>query len=168
MTFLISASGSDDLNPSAGWGDVPEADRARWSRYMLDYTPWFPGITMMGSFVAPGILAGGSGAPKQWKEHARDLHELGYTPTDYYLFSQQLELRLVTGRLLEMEHRRYFAKWGTGNPRWGFIMQSDAAKVWLGHLRAGRSPRRAMDYTLTDGNPPPMGRTPNYTRSIGD
>ena len=168
MSTLITASGSDDLSAATGWGDVPPADRAAWSRYMLDYCPWFPGITMMLSFVAPGILAGGSGAPLPWKEYARSLHVAGFAPADYYLLCQELELRLVKGGLVEAEHGDLFEKWGNETPYWGFALLPSVAEIWLLHLRNGRSPRRAPDYILSKGNPPPMGRSVAPSGTLGD
>jgi len=156
IVTLVGADGVDDLSPRDGWGDVPESERAAWARYMLDFTPWFPGITMM-TYVAPGIVGGGTAAPRAWKQLAARLHAAGFTPTDYYLLCQDLALRLEQGRLTEAAHGRFFDTWGSAW-QWGFVPKADEWMPWPAHLRAGRSPRRATDYVLSGGNPEPLGR----------
>lgn len=155
VTLITADSDPDDLSPTNGWGDVPESDRPRWSRYMVDYAPWFPGVTMMLS-IAPGVLRGGTMVPRQWKDLARRLHDIGFTPTDYYLLCQDLELRLERQELTEAEHGRFFDRWGAGR-FWQFVPNADLWAPWPQHVRAGRSPRRATDYVLSDGAPRPMG-----------
>lgn len=156
MAPLINvADGSaDDLSPTEGWGDVPPADRPLWSRYMLDYCPWFPGVTTM-IFVAPGVLSGGTRAPRPWKDLAQKFHVAGFTPVDYYLLCQDLDLRLERGSLSEEAHGRFFATWGRGR-QWGFVPRVELWSEWPRHVRSGRSPRRATDYVLSDGSPEPL------------
>jgi len=154
-SLIDAAGGSDDLSPTEGWGAVPEGDRPLWSRYMLDYMPWFPGVTMM-TFVAPGVLNGGTGAPLRWKRLAQRLHAVGFTPTDYYLLCQDLDVRRERGRLTEEAHGRFFDVWGRGR-FWGFEPRTELWAPWPAHVRAGRSPRRATDYVLSDGTPSPLG-----------
>jgi len=157
MGSLISVEDgfADHLSLTEGWGDIPEQDRPLWSRYMLDYAPWFPGVAMM-TFVAPGLLNGGASAPRQWKALAIRLHAVGFTPTDYYLLCQDLGLRLARQQLTEAEHGRFFEKWGPGR-FWQFVPNVELWTPWPRHLRAGRSPKRATDYILSDGAPRPMG-----------
>lgn len=151
----VESGFSDDLSPTDWWGDVPDADRSMWSRYMLDYCPWFPGVTMMG-LVAPGVLNGGTRAPRRWKQLAQRLVAVGFTPTDYYLLCQDLAIRLARDQITEERHGRLFDRWGTGR-FWGFEPNATAWSCWPLHIRAGRSPRRATDYVLSDGTPRPMG-----------
>ena len=82
--IAVADGGVEDFETTDGWGEVPEVDRPVWSRYMLDHCPWFPGATIM-SFIASGVVNGGSHVPEVWRETAAELHSAGFTPIQYYL-----------------------------------------------------------------------------------
>lgn len=163
---IVSADGTHDrLSPTEGWGDVPVESRAQWSRYMVDFTPWFPGVNAMVR-LAPGVLHGNTRAPRAWKQVARDLHAVGFTPTDYYLLCQDLDGLRKSGYLNPDDHGHLFTQWSTREPGWGLIPDAAAWAPWIEHVRAGRSPRRATSYILLGGPPPPMGYLAGIT--VGD
>lgn len=111
MSFeLIGPGDPDPLDPSDGWGDVPVADRPLWSRYMVDHLPWFPGVTVM-NLVVPGVMNGGTRAPRIWKDAARGLHAQGFTPLQYYLLATLLRQALAAGELDERIHAPLFEQW---------------------------------------------------------
>ncbi|MGO3660906.1 hypothetical protein [Microbacterium gubbeenense] len=155
--FLISADfgASDKLDPVEGWGDVPEADRPLWSRYLLDYMPWFPGPVIM-NYVAPGVTNGGTRAPHVWKDTARNLHAVGFTPADYYLLA--VLMKECFGTQLDVQrHAHLFELWPDAKRAGMFRFTPSAWKPWLEKVRAAESPRRAVQYMLTDGRPPALG-----------
>ena len=120
----------------------------------------------MSGAVAPSILGGRSGAPRLWKELAARLHDVGFSPTDYYLLCQDLDLRLKRGQLQEELHGQFFDQWGPGE-WWQFVPNADAWACWPLHVRSGKSPRRATDYVLSDGKPEPMGYAFAPTGTVG-
>ena len=170
MSLIYVDSGTDDnLDPADGWGDVPEADRPLWSRYMVDYMPWFPGAVIM-NYIAPGVMNGGTRAPQIWKDAARALHAAGFTPADYYLLAT-----LVTGRFRNeldvRRHARLFELWPDEKRASNFRFTPSAWKPWLEKVRAGESPSRAVEHILTGGRPPAMGTLVTRgerTRVVGD
>ncbi|MBV0895154.1 hypothetical protein [Microbacterium sp. NC79] len=154
--IVIGGQGADELHPVEGWGDVPVADRPLWSRYMVDHLPWFPGVTVM-IHVAPGVMNGNTRAPKIWKDTARGLHAVGFTPADYYLL-----VELITHRIDQLDVNRHaplFELWPTNDERRPRIFRLNPTRwvPWLEQVRAGESPSRAVDWVLTDGNPRPLG-----------
>lgn len=154
--FLAGPTGSDDLHPARGWGDVPIADRPLWSRYMVDHTPWFPGVTVM-VHIAPGVLNGNTRAPRIWKDTAQALHAAGFTPAEYYLLSEIIESRLDAFDV--HRHAALFELWPTERTRGprAFRLNPTRWVPWLERVRAGESPRRALDWLLADGEPAPLG-----------
>lgn len=146
--------GADDFDPTDGWGEVPEADRPVWARYMLDHFPWFPGITIM-SLVGDG-MAGRRTAFQQWKDAAAELHSLGFTPIQYYLLAELLKDALKRGELNASAHGHLFKKWFEGHFS---ILQlnAEAWKPWLDQLAEAESPRRALQHMLRGPRLPPMG-----------
>lgn len=165
---LITPSGSDFLHPVEGWGDVPEADRPLWSRYMVEYLPWFPGITSM-RYMAGGVMNGNTRAPKLWKETAQELHAAGFTPADYYLLSALLELE--SDLLDEERHAKLFIEWPKQITRRTrrFRLAVDQWVPWLEQVRAGESPADALEKILQGdklkpiGTPPSLGEGPSIT-----
>ncbi|MGF3054659.1 hypothetical protein ACQUSY_11980 [Microbacterium sp. YY-03] len=154
--IVIGREGADELHPTDGWGDVPVADRPLWSRYMVDHLPWFPGVTVM-NYVAPGVMNGNTRAPQIWKETARGLHAAGFTPADYYLLSELIMSSLET---IDMNrHAPLFELWPTSNERRPRIFRLNPTRwvPWFEKVRAGESPRRALEWVLADGKPAPMG-----------
>lgn len=152
--IVIGQDGADDLHPSEGWGDVPEADRPLWSRYMVDHCPWFPGVTVMLHLV-PGVMNGGTRAPKIWKDHAQALHAAGFTPAKWYLLAE-----LITGAKSQLDVHRHaplFDLWPDPERRTSAFRINPVRWVpWLDQVRAGESPRRAHEWVLTDGDPEPF------------
>ncbi|MGO2932498.1 hypothetical protein [Microbacterium sp.] len=173
MSISLVGSGAgaaDDLNPAEGWGEVPEADRPLWSRYMVDHCPWFPGVTVM-NFIAGGVMNGGTRAPKIWKDTAADLHRAGFTPMQYYLLAELLSGARKNGDLDESAHGHLFEQWFQGSPTF-FRLAAEAWKPWLERLERAESPRRALTHILSPGNVPPLGtliyKTGEPTRVVSD
>lgn len=158
MSLILVGSGkSDDLDPTDGWGDVPEADRPLWSRYMIDYLPWFPGVTVM-SFIAPGVVNGGTRAPRVWKDTARELHAAGFTPIQYYLLAELLKRVRERGELDEAIHAQFFKQWFTeSHGPVTFRLQPESWKPWLDRLKRAESPQRALQHILRGEELPPLG-----------
>lgn len=158
MSLILVGSGkSDELDPTDGWGDVPDADRPLWSRYMVDHLPWFPGVTVM-NFIAPGVMNGGTRAPAVWKETARELHAVGFTPIQYYLLAELLKKARERGELDETIHAQFFTQWFTEHRGpVTFRLQPDSWKPWLDRLKHAESPRRALQHTLHGETLPPLG-----------
>lgn len=152
-TTMNAPTAGDPATPDESWGDVPEADRNTWSRYFLDYLPWFPGPVVM-SMLAPRVLEGGTF--KQFARPARELYEVGFTPTDYYLLCQDLHIRDARGVLDRERHGHLFREWRSEIVRF-FVLEAEEWREWPALVRAGRSPRRATEHVLTGGNPLPMG-----------
>lgn len=153
MRYPIAQGGTGTPDAPFDWGDVPEADRNDWSRYFLDFLPWFPGAAVM-AMLAPGVLAGGS--LPHFVRTARELHAVGFTPTDYYLLCQDLAARDARGTLDPEQHGHLFRSWRGATAQF-FVLDPAAWAQWTDLVRSGRSPRRATDHVLTGGNPPPMG-----------
>ena len=120
----------------------------------------------MSGAVAPSILGGRSGAPRLWKELAARLHDVGFSPTDYYLLCQDLDLRLKRGQLQQELHGQLFDPWGPGE-WWQLVPNADAWARWPLHVRSGKPPRRATGYVLRDGRPEPMGYACAPTGTVG-
>ncbi|WP_156761053.1 hypothetical protein [Microbacterium karelineae] len=158
MSLINVDSGDrDDLDPHDGWGDVPEADRPLWSRYMIDHLPWFPGAVIM-AHLAPGLLNGNTHAPKTWKDTARALHAAGFTPAQYYLLAELLKSEFTRGTLDIRAHAHLFELWP--HERRGpiqFRLNAHAWAPWLERVAAGESPRRALQHVLRGGHLPPLG-----------
>ena len=157
MSVIVVGSGeTDGLHPVDGWGDVPFFDRPLWSRYMVDHLPWFPGVTVM-VMIAPGVMNGNTRAPKVWKETAQALHAAGFFPVDYYLLAELIKSRLEL--LDESRHASLFEQWPTDGKRHPRIFRLNAMRwvPWLEKVRAGESPRRALEWMLSDGDPEPLG-----------
>ena len=154
--FFSGSQGADKLHPVDGWGEVPVTDRKLWSRYMVDHLPWFPGVTVM-VHIAPGVMGGNTRAPQIWKDAARALHAVGFTPADYYLLAELIKSRIET--LDVNRHAQLFEVWPTGGERGPrtFQLNPELWVSWLDQVRAGGSPRRALDWVLSDGNLSPMG-----------
>lgn len=153
--FIDGEPEVDGMTPSEGWGDVPVADRALWSRYMMDHLPWFPGALVM-AHIAPGVMNGNTRAPQVWKDTARALHAVGFTPADYYLLAE-----LLKGRLDALDLHRHavlFEQWPTDGTRRPRIFRLNPTRwvPWLTEVRAGESPRRAFERILADGHPAPI------------
>ena len=170
MSLIYVDSGADDnLDPADGWDDVPEADRPLWSRYMVDYMPWFPGAIIM-NYIAPGVMDGGTRAPQLWKDTARALHDAGFTPADYYLLATLLKGHL--GDKLDVHrHAHLFELWPDKDRAGNFRLTPSAWKPWLERVRAGESPRRAVEHILTGGRPLAMGTLVTrgeQPREVGD
>ncbi len=154
---IISDSGSDDLDPTGGWGDVPKADRPLWSRYMVDHLPWFPGVTVM-CFMAPGVMNGNTRAPEIWKQTAQDLHAAGFTPLSYYLLAELLKSKHHGSILDQTTHGHLFDTWFTAGDRpTTFRLAATAWKPWLEHVADGESPRRALEHMLKGEKLAPLG-----------
>lgn len=157
MSLINVESGeADGLHPVDGWGDVPVADRALWSGYMVDHLPWFPGVIVM-CHMAPGVMNGNTRAPRVWKDTARALHAVGFTPADYYLLSELLKSSI--DELDVSRHARLFELWPTSGERGPrtFRLNPTRWAPWLEKVRAGESPRRALDWILSSGKPRAMG-----------
>lgn len=158
MSLIYVETGAhDDLDPDDGWGDVPEADRPLWSRYMVDYMPWFPGAVIM-NYVAPGVMNGGTRAPQIWKDTAHALHAVGFTPADYYLLATLVRGRFRT-TLDVRRHAHLFELWPDEERVGNFRFTPSAWKPWLERVRAGESPMRAVGQVLTGA------RRPRWERS---
>lgn len=168
MSLIYVDSGErDELDPNDGWGGVPEADRALWSRYMVDHLPWFPGTTIM-AHMAPGVMNGNTRAPRVWKDTARALHAVGFTPHLYYLLAE-----LLRDAALDVhEHAHLFELWPTRERGpLQFRLTPSAWIPWLERVTNGESPRRALHHILAGGNPTPLGayvRPDGLRRTIGD
>lgn len=152
---LIGPGEADTLDPTDGWGEVPDADRPLWSRYMVDHLPWFPGVTAM-NYVAPGVTNGGTRAPKIWKDTAQGLHRAGFTPMHYYLLAELVAAAWKNGDLDEDAHAHLFEQWFTG-PFGSFRLEAEKWKPWLGRLARSESPRRALQHMLHGEDLPPLG-----------
>lgn len=154
--IVIGSDGADNLHPSDGWGDIPVEDRPLWSRYMVDHAPWFPGVTAM-IHIAPGVMNGNTRAPQIWKDTARALRAVGFTPAEYYLLAELIKSRL--GALDVHRHAALFELWPTDGERGprAFRLTPSRWVPWLEKVRGGESPRRALDAVLADGDPAPMG-----------
>ena len=108
-------------------------------------------------WMAPGVMHGRTRAPRVWKADARAVHAAGFTPADYYLLAE-----LITGSIEKLDaerHERLFTQWPKSYSRnlRVFRLQAEAWMPWLEKVRAGESPRRALEWVLTDGNPEPLG-----------
>ncbi|MTE23213.1 hypothetical protein [Microbacterium sp. ZXX196] len=148
MSLIVVESGAaDELHPADGWGDVPAADRPLWSRYLADHLPWFPGVSAMARLV-PGVTNGGTRAPQLWKDTARSLHAAGFTPADYYLLAELLGSRIDA--LDVTRHAPLFELWPTDGDRRPRTFRLNARRwtPWLEAVRAGESPRRALERIL--------------------
>lgn len=172
MSLIYVDSGNrDNLDPADGWGDVPEADRPLWSRYMVDHMPWFPGAVIM-NYIAPGVMNGGTRAPQIWKDTARALHAVGFTPVDYYLLATLVTVRGRFRDELDVQrHAHLFELWPDEKRVGNFRFIPSAWTPWLEKVRAGESPRRAVEYILTGGKPRAMGALITRgepTRTVGD
>ena len=157
MSEFEAASGSiDELNSEDGWGDVPVTDRPLWSRYMVDHLPWFPGVIVM-VHLAPGVMNGGTRAPQVWKDTARSLHAAGFAPADYYLLAELIKDRIDV--LDVHRHAALFDLWPTDGTRGPRVFRLNAGRwlPWLEDVRAGESPRRALERILYDGELAPIG-----------
>ncbi len=150
---LITPNGSDDLDQIIGWGDVPIEDRPLWSRYMVDHSPWFPGTTAM-AHIAPGVINGGTRAPKVWKQTAQELHQAGFTPANYYLLAELLTSPRFQAELNEAEHSHLFKSWF--GVRMEFRLAAEEWEPWLERLAKGESPRRALQHMLKGDVLPPI------------
>lgn len=157
MSLTIVGPGEpDELDPTDGWGDVPDEDRPLWSRYMLDHLPWFPGITVM-SFIAPGVVNGGTRAPRIWKDTARAVHAAGFTPIQYYLLAELLKEARERGDLNESAHGYLFEEWFTENRGpVTFRLAPEAWRPWLDRLESAESPHRALQHMLRGEELPPI------------
>ena len=148
--IVVGSEHNDELHPDEGWGDVPVADRPLWSRYMVDHLPWFPGVTVM-IHVAPGVMNGGTRAPQIWKDAARALHAAGFTPAEYYLLAELIESSIDT--LDVNRHAQLFELWPTDGERRPRAFRLNPVRwvPWLEKVRAGESPRRALEGILRGG-----------------
>ncbi|GAA1193740.1 MULTISPECIES: hypothetical protein [Brevibacterium] len=151
----VGASTSNHRKPSDGWGAVPEDDRPLWSRYMLDYCPWFPGATVM-TLIADGIVNGGTRAPQVWKETAQELHGAGFTPLRYFLLAELLSGARKKGELDEEAHGHLFKQWYQ-EPCPAFRLEAQAWKPWLERLKQAQSPIRALSHMLHGAKQAPLG-----------
>ena len=153
--IAVADGGVEDFETTDGWGEVPEVDRPVWSRYMLDHCPWFPGATIV-SFIASGVVNGGSRVPEVWKETAAELHSGGFTPLQYYLLAQLLSDKRRRNELDEATHGHLFKQWyKEGFP--AFQLDAEAWKPWLERLVRAQSPRRALDHMLFGPDLPALG-----------
>lgn len=150
MSLIIVETGeTDGLHASDGWGDVPVEDRGLWSQYMLDHLPWFPGTFIM-TQIYQGVTNGNTRAPQIWKDTARGLHAVGFTPADYYLLAEMLKHRLDW---LEVTHHAVlFEAWPTSGERGPRTFRLNPARwtSWLEVVRAGGSPARELNRILRD------------------
>ncbi len=138
-----------------GWGEVPKADRAVWSRYLVDFCPWFPGASLM-TLIARGVIRGNDSIPQPWKDAAAELAGAGFTPLQYYLLAQLLSQKRRRGELNEADHGHLFKKWYEDvSP--AFQLDADAWTPWLERLNRAESPRRALDHMLRGSDLPPLG-----------
>lgn len=158
MSFeLIGPGDPDPLDPSDGWGDIPVADRPLWSRYMVDHLPWFPGVTIM-NLMVPGVMKGGTRAPRIWKDAARGLHAQGFTPLQYYLLATLLRQALAAGELDERIHAPLFEQWfDERRSSTTFRLAPSAWQPWLDRIANAESPGRALDHVLHGDDLPPLG-----------
>lgn len=158
MSLIYVANGANDhLDPSDGWGDVPQADRPLWSRYMVDHLPWFPGATIM-NLMAPGVMNGGTRAPQIWKDAAQALHAIACTPLQYYVLAELLKDKYRNDELTQDEHGHLFEEWFT--ERRGpvtFKLAPAKWKPWVERVQRFESPRRALDHVLRGDSLPPIG-----------
>lgn len=154
--FFITSNGGPVSDSGRTWNDVPEHERLRWVRYMLDFPPYpFKG------FIARMVAGAASNgrydlAPADWVRLAADLTAAGFTPVDFYALSQELERRMETGQLTQAQHGEFFLRWGWDTHYVSFILDADAWAEWPRLVAEGRSPRRATEYVLTHGNPKPI------------
>lgn len=152
---------SDNVDPTDGWGEVPEADRPLWSRYMLDHCPAFPGATIM-TFIAGSVVKGGTRVPQSWKDTAAELHTVGFSPIQYFLLAELLTSARKQGELQETLHGHLFKEW-FGDPYPDFRLNADAWRPWLQRLQNAQSPSRALSHILHGWNLPPLG-TVRFTK----
>lgn len=157
----VGANGSHHRNSSDGWGVVPENDRPLWSRYMLDYCPWFPGATIM-TLISDGIINGGTRAPQVWKETAQELHSAGFTPIRYFLLAELLSGARKKGELDQEAHGHLFKQWYQ-DPFPAFRLEAEAWKPWLERLKQAQSPIRALSHMLHGEKLSPMGMVVSYS-----
>lgn len=148
---------ADEFDPTDGWGEVPEADRPLWARYMLDYCPQFLGPTIM-TLIARGVVFGGTKIPEDWKETAAELHNAGFTPLHYYLLASLLSDKRRREELDEATHGYLFKKWYGNYPDFpDFRLDAEAWKPWLERIDRAESPGRALDHMLHGPFLPPLG-----------
>ncbi len=152
---------SDNVDPTDGWGEVPEADRPLWSRYMLDHCPAFPGATIM-NFIAGSVVKGGTRVPQSWKDTAEELHNAGFSPIQYFLLAELLTGARKQGELQATLHGHLFKQW-FGDPYPDFRLNADAWRPWLERLHQAQSPSRALSHILHGWNLPPLG-TVRFTK----
>ena len=160
------ANGSHHRSASDGWGGVPEADRPLWSRYMLDHCPWFPGATIM-TFIADGIINGGTRAPQVWKETAQELHGAGFTPLRYFLLAELLSGARKKGELVQEAQGHLFKQWYQ-EPFPAFQLEAQAWKPWLERLQQAQSPIRALSHMLHGAKRAPLGVLTGDVGQSGD
>lgn len=149
------AERADGRDPAEAWGEVPEADRYAWSRYMLDYCPLFPGASIM-TFIARGVVNGGDHVPQVWKETAAELHEAGFTPLYYYLLAQLLSEKHRRNELDEAAHGHLFKQW-YGDPFPDFRLDAKAWEPWVRRVVQSESPGRALQHMLHGTDLPALG-----------
>ena len=130
------------------WGAVPGDQRLDWCRALLDFPTFFPGAMWMG-FAARTIRDDRvSNAVPQWAWQADDFHRIGFTPADWYL------LRLCVDRRLEQLLARDDGRFVIDTQRLGYrsvALIADHWTDWLPLLRAGLTPKRALDL-IVDGS----------------
>lgn len=151
MPLIFLSEDASDPNP---WGDVPEADRNRWARYLLDYSPAFLGATMM-VFQARALAEGSTHVHPTWSGYARAMHAAGFTPDRAYLLLQALRLIEHRGGITDAMRDRLL------QPREridGHLPRPEAWVEWPRLVDAGMSPARATEHVLHDGDAPPRGR----------
>lgn len=130
------------------WGAVPEDERLDWCRALLDFPTFFPGPMWMS--IAARIIRDDrvSDVVSQWSWQADDFHRIGFTAADWYLLRLCVDLRLE--QLLAREDGRFVID----TQRYGYLSVAPIADHWtdwLPLLRAGVTPKRALDL-IVDGD----------------
>ncbi|MGI6879724.1 hypothetical protein [Microbacterium sp. gxy059] len=158
MSTTIPGDVPEQPDPDASWGDVPEADRPLWSRYLLDHLPRRNGPLIL-SYIARGIVGGGTNAPDSWRQAARDLHAVGFTPLEYYLLCEILRSTRLRRELHPRDHAHLFELWPVDEPNRlpAYRLNAEAWRPWLEKVRAGASPKRAALRILHGDALPPLG-----------
>lgn len=144
---ITAMSPSDPINDRSPWGDVPEEDRPRWCRALLDFPTAFPGPMVM-TFAARQIRAGGVATLHDWAWQAAAFHRLGFSAADWYL------LRLCVDRRRETLLARTDGRFVVDTQRVGYpsiALIAEDWTDWLPLLRSGLTPLRALDL-IVDGD----------------
>lgn len=140
-------AGEDPELSLARWEEMEHVEKRDWAQAMLDFMPTFPGPTMMNFIYGPVRAGDTSNLGAAWEHNAGAFSLLGFTAADFYVLDLCIGRRLDD--VLAWAGEKFCIR--SFDPKIALGLIPGDWSEWLGFVRDGVTPMRALDLVL-DGD----------------